>query len=104
MPGLDLVEGVGLHGTLSFPSGHTTTAFAVLILAGLIVQNRTLFFASVLLAWAVALSRVYLSQHFLADVLAGSILGILSALFFYWYFHRFKNTWLDISLWKRAFK
>jgi membrane-associated phospholipid phosphatase len=51
-----------------------------------------------MLSWCVAFSRVYLSQHFLVDVLAGSLLGTLSALFFYWYFQRLKPQWLDCSL------
>jgi membrane-associated phospholipid phosphatase len=98
MQGLALVEGVELHTSLSFPSGHTTTAFAVLVLAGLISRRRILVFTSILLACLVAYSRVYLSQHFLSDVLAGSVAGILSALFFYWYFRRLEAPWLDKKL------
>ncbi len=98
MPGLDTVAGVGLHHTLSFPSGHTTTAFAILLLSGFILRNRMGFLTGMILAWSVALSRVYLSQHFFIDVLAGSVLGTLSALFFYWYFQRLKPEWLDRSL------
>lgn len=98
MEGLELVPGIGLYQTLSFPSGHTTTTFAVLLICGLITGNRTAFFLSMMLAWCVAFSRVYLSQHFLGDILAGSCLGILSALFFYWYFQRLKPDWLDRSL------
>lgn len=98
MPGLQTVSGVELFHSFGFPSGHATTAFAVLLLAGFISRNRSVFFLAVMLAWCVALSRVYLSQHFLADVLAGSFLGTLSALFFYWYFQRLKPGWLDRSL------
>ena len=98
MPGLPLVPGVGLHHAFSFPSGHATTAFAVLLLAGLVPRNRPIFFWVMILAWCVAYSRVYLSQHFLEDILAGAVLGTLSALFFYWYFHRLKPDWLDRSL------
>ncbi len=98
MPGLNLVEGVGLNHTLSFPSGHTTTAFAVLVLLGLISRSKAGVLGGIILAWCVAISRVYLSQHFLADVIAGSLLGMLSALFFYWYFRRLKPEWLDQSL------
>ena len=98
MPGLDTAAGVELHHTMSFPSGHTTTAFAILLLAGFILRNRTVFLTCMILAWAVAISRVYLSQHFMVDVLAGSVLGTLSALFFYWYFQRMKPEWLDRSM------
>ena len=98
MPDLELVSGVELHHHFSFPSGHATTAFAVLLLTGLITEKRWAAFALMLLSWAVGLSRVYLSQHFLIDVLAGSFIGLFSALFFYWYFQGMNRKWLDKSL------
>ena len=98
MPGLELVNGIDLHHTLGFPSGHTTTAFAVLVLTGFLTGRRYAVFVGMLAAILAGLSRVYLSQHFLIDVLAGSLLGVFSALFFYWYFHNFKSAWLDRSL------
>jgi membrane-associated phospholipid phosphatase len=98
MPGLDLVTGTDLHHSLGFPSGHTTTAFAILVLAGFISKRKSVMFCLMMVAWLAGMSRVYLSQHFLADVLAGSLLGILSALFFYWYFRKFKSAWMDRSL------
>jgi membrane-associated phospholipid phosphatase len=98
MPGLEMVPGIDLHHTLGFPSGHATTAFAVLLLTGFITGNKHAAFGLMLIAWLVGMSRVYLSQHFLADVLGGSLIGIFSALFFYWYFRRFRSAWIDRSL------
>jgi membrane-associated phospholipid phosphatase len=98
MPEIQTVAGVGLYHSFSMPSGHTTTAFAVLLLVGFITKNKPAFFLAVILAWCVAISRVYLSQHFLVDVVAGSFLGTLSALFFYWYFQKLKPEWLNRSL------
>jgi membrane-associated phospholipid phosphatase len=98
MPGLELVPGIDLHHTLAFPSGHTTTAFAVLLLTGFIINKKYTLFGLMLLAWLAGISRVYLSQHFLIDVLGGSLLGLFSALFFYWYFRKFKSAWMDRSL------
>lgn len=72
---LNLVEGVRIHSKYSFPSGHTTAAFAFwAALAALIRGRFTGFFA--LIAITVGISRVYLSQHFISDVSAGCILGI----------------------------
>ena len=60
----------------SFPSGHTTAAFAFFCALSILARKhpllQSLFF---LLAAGVAYSRMYLSQHFLADVLAGSLLA-----------------------------
>lgn len=65
----------------SFPSGHATTAF---VLAGLIITGLrlrlsltivTLGFASVL-----AISRLAVGVHWPTDILAGSVIGLLSVL------------------------
>lgn len=76
---LHFVPGVKVHATLSFPSGHTATAFAFLLIISLYLNNRwlTLFFA--LLALLAGLSRIYLLQHFLIDVAAGAAIGTTSA-------------------------
>ena len=77
---LHLVEGVKMHSWNSFPSGHTITAFAVFMVLMLVVKNNYLKFIFVLLAILAGFSRVYLSQHFLADILSGSIIGSLIAI------------------------
>jgi undecaprenyl-diphosphatase len=63
----------------SFPSGHTGTAFAAAT-ALTYLHGSGLFFFS--LAGLVGFSRVYLDNHFFADVLAGMISGILAAVLF----------------------
>lgn len=67
----------------SFPSGHTTTAFALFFVMSIFTDNKylkTLFFV---LALSTAISRVYLLQHFFIDVYFGSILGILLSFIIY---------------------
>ncbi|MBK03733.1 MAG: phosphoesterase [Deltaproteobacteria bacterium] len=62
----------------SFPSGHTTTAFAV----GAAMLGEGAFLGSLLLTAAglIGFSRVYLRAHYPLDVIAGSFLGILIGL------------------------
>jgi membrane-associated phospholipid phosphatase len=74
---LHFVEGVQLHASHSFPSGHTTAAFAFFGFAALFLaqKNTLLQVLFALSAGLVGYSRMYLSQHFLEDVLAGMILG-----------------------------
>ncbi len=78
---LDLIEGVKHHGSFSFPSGHTITAFATAtFFAILFKKNKYWSLALLISAILVAISRVYLLQHFLRDVLAGAFLGVLVTL------------------------
>lgn len=67
----------------SFPSGHATRAA---MLATLAVGMGPLWFASLMLIWAplVSLARVAMGVHYLSDVLAGSVLGIMLGLIVSW--------------------
>ncbi|GCD76998.1 hypothetical protein JCM31826_04800 [Thermaurantimonas aggregans] len=73
---LQLVEGVRMHSKYSFPSGHTMAAFAFWSLIAVIAPKKIGYLFS-LIAILVGISRVYLSQHFVPDVAAGGLLGIL---------------------------
>jgi membrane-associated phospholipid phosphatase len=91
---LNVPEGVTLANMYSFPSGHTTTAFALFFFLCLITKAPKLKFLMFLLALLAGYSRVYLSFHFTEDILAGSVLGILLAYFGYWI-----STKLDAANW-----
>lgn len=60
----------------SYPSGHSSAAFALALLIGLYKQQRNWWIGSILLATLVAISRLYLGVHWPSDVLGGIILGI----------------------------
>ncbi|GAB5416306.1 MAG: hypothetical protein Crog4KO_11100 [Crocinitomicaceae bacterium] len=74
---LHLVDGVKMHAHHSFPSGHTTVAFAFFGFAAVILarKNAGLQVLFAVCAGLVGYSRMYLSQHFLEDVFAGLLLG-----------------------------
>jgi len=57
----------------SFPSGHSTTAFAVALSLGSFFPE--ILPALLVLAANVAVSRVIVGMHFLSDVIVGSGLG-----------------------------
>lgn len=64
---------------LSFPSGHTTVAFCIFFGLALIIPNKKIGTALVVLATLIGFSRTYLSYHFLMDLVAGSFLGVATA-------------------------
>jgi len=97
MEELYFVPGIDLHHHHSFPSGHSATAFALFFSLAFIIRDRLLKWGCFILACVVAYSRVYLSQHFLGDIFAGSLIGLLAALIFYWYFQKVNWVWIDLS-------
>ena len=88
-----LIEGVTHTGSSSFPSGHAASAFALATLLALFAKNKKIGCLYLLAAALVGYSRIYLSQHFPLDVMAGALIGVFVALLVYFFFktksHRF---------------
>ena len=99
---LPLVQGVDMHHSNSFPSGHASTFFVfftccALILAyhyqknssGLTLRKRYMVVLWMLVLFTMAAlgaySRVYLSQHFLSDVCVGSIIGFVTPCLYFFF-------------------
>ena len=80
------IPGVTNVGFASFPSGHSTSIFALATLLALFEKNKKWNIAYLLVAVAVGYSRIYLGQHFLGDVLMGSLIGVLTAVGVHWVF------------------
>jgi membrane-associated phospholipid phosphatase len=77
------VEGEQLMIIRSFPSGHATQAFAIFFGAALASIKNYSKLIFVVVALITAFSRVYLCQHWIKDIAAGSAIGVMSALTFY---------------------
>lgn len=105
---LPLVEGVRMNSWFSFPSGHTTSFFALAFVVSILftksqeqrdkrqetrakrlstIVQITLF----ILAAIGGYSRIYLSQHFALDVYAGILVGTLITIVCYTVFYRFDS-------------
>jgi decaprenylphosphoryl-5-phosphoribose phosphatase len=63
----------GAPSSLSFPSAHATSSFAV---ATAMTRVEPLGAIAFLLAFALALGRPYLGMHYPSDVLVGAVLGV----------------------------
>ena len=89
------IDNVTLHNLHAFPSGHSASAFALAAVLSFDAKNKKysmLFLAGAIL---VGYSRVYLAQHFLDDVLAGALIGLLSAIFCWIFFQKMFNRLLQ---------
>lgn len=81
---LHIVNDVKLCHSYSFPSGHSASSFAFFsVLAFLFCRNKIAQVGFAIMAILAGFSRVYLSQHFLMDILAGGIIGVLSFILAY---------------------
>lgn len=79
MPGMHWVADLVLNNHYTFPSGHAAAAFGMCTALVVIIARRRWALPLLLFATAIAYSRVHLSQHFTEDVLAGAIIGTVSA-------------------------
>lgn len=76
---LHLVENVEMNHWNSFPSGHTMAAFSLCFVLALLIKKWHWSVVLFIVAFLVGYSRMYLSQHFLVDVVVGAGLGIFAA-------------------------
>jgi len=80
------IDGVTHVGFASFPSGHSTSVFALATLLAIFDGSKKWNSLYLLAAVAVGYSRIYLGQHFLGDVLVGSVIGVATAIGIHWLF------------------
>jgi len=114
---LPLTPGVEVHSWFSFPSGHTTSFFALAFVLCVIFTRSPrsprslrspktykafsclmqvgLFFLAALGGY----SRIYLSQHFARDVFAGILVGVIVTAVCYAVFSRYEDKkWYNYRL------
>ena len=65
----------------SFPSGHSNASFAVA--TAIFSRNKKLGIPALILAAAIAISRLYVFVHWPTDVLVGTIIGICGGIISY---------------------
>jgi membrane-associated phospholipid phosphatase len=91
------LEGITHSGMTSFPSGHTTSVFALATLLALNSGNKKMASLYVIPAILTGYSRIYLGEHFLHDVVAGTLLGVLSAMLIHWWLRKVQIVWVPAN-------
>jgi|KBSMisStandDraft_5_1062788.scaffolds.fasta_scaffold00598_9 membrane-associated phospholipid phosphatase len=89
---LHFIDGVEIYFLSSFPSGHTTSAFSIALLLSWLFPSRLNMVLLFFYAVGVAYSRMYLGQHFLTDVAAGSLIGMLVTALVIWVLEKIKKA------------
>jgi membrane-associated phospholipid phosphatase len=96
---LHFVDGVNQLVIQTFPSGHSASAFALFLCLAAFTKIKPLKFLFFILASLTAFSRVYISQHFLIDAMAGSVIGVvITIIVLYYFYYRKPFAFLDSSI------
>jgi len=77
------IDGFYLNQSFSFPSGHTMAGTTLFLVSSLLIENKWIKLLLVALIPFIALSRVYLAQHYLQDVVMGGTLGLICSMVYY---------------------
>lgn len=73
------------HG---IPSGHVAVTTTIWSAFSIFSGKKIVYYFSSFMIVLMAVSRMYLGRHFLADVTAGFAIGIVILMLFYYYFYR----------------
>ncbi len=91
---LHIIEHYDYSCLYSFPSGHTMSAFAFACVASAISRSTAVQILLFAYAALVGIARMYLLQHFLEDVAAGAVLGILCGHIALWLWSGTTKSWI----------
>ncbi|NJB34964.1 phosphatase PAP2 family protein [Croceivirga sp. JEA036] len=90
---VDLIPGLKVRHVNTFPSGHTATIFYLVSFFAILARNKVASWVLVVVGLFVGFSRIYLFQHWYADVYVGMFFGILSSVLAYLFVKNVPKDW-----------
>jgi membrane-associated phospholipid phosphatase len=90
-----LINGYDPPLLYTFPSGHSATAYSIFLYLSFLIRNNWLKFSLFIFAFSVSYSRIYLSAHFPADAVAGSLIAVSVTVLIYSYSRQIQTHWMD---------
>lgn len=88
-------------GEYGFMSGHATNSFGFVMFTSLLFRNRYYSLVTAFGALLVCYSRVYLGVHFVSDIVAGALFGMLIGFLVYrlyaWLISKWEENGLSVS-------
>ena len=95
--------GQHMESDKSFPSGHTTAAFATMVPVFL-VGNKKVSWTALIFAFLMGLSRIYLVVHYPSDVLGGLIVGTIAGILGYLVSQKIPQAFFEMDFIKKRKK
>lgn len=90
---IKLVKGVKIRYVNTFPSGHTATIFFLVSFFALLARNKVASWTLLVVGLVVGFSRIYLVQHWYADVYFGILFGTGSSIIGYLLVRKYPKVW-----------
>ncbi len=94
------IMGAHTESDMSFPSGHTTAAFASMVPLFVLCNKKTSWLA-LLFAFMMGISRIYLVVHFPSDVLGGLIVGTVAGILAVVIGKKIPEKWYEMDFYKK---
>lgn len=85
-------------GANSFPSGHAASVYALVTVFAVHCKRKYISFCLIIIGTLAGYSRIYLAHHFLIDVLAGMILGLLFGTLSFIWLHKVESLKINTFL------
>lgn len=84
-------------GRFGFASSHAANAFGVAAFTALLFKNKVFTFTICVFAFLNAYSRIYLGVHFISDIIAGAMIGVVSGVLVYMLYRWARKRILNVS-------